>query len=303
VYIKKVLVGIAMLIACALVVTIGYGFYQLTNVKAVNIQKDNDSLGISFEYEEELKKRLNKKAPNVDNILLLGIDDHEIVSDTIIVMSIDYDHKKLKLTSIMRDSYVDLKDKEVKKLNYAYHYGGPQLAIKTINENYNLNIKDYCKVDFDGLARIIDIYGGINVVVQEHELKDVAWCGVKQAGTYNFNGEQVVGFCRTRWSGDGDYERTQRQRQVLTSLINKIRESGISKCASAMPVMLSGLETSIDKGDILALAAKVINSFKGGIEQLRLPVDRQEFEEEGIFYLRWDSKLNIDTLHKFIYED
>jgi polyisoprenyl-teichoic acid--peptidoglycan teichoic acid transferase len=299
---KRILVIIAVIIIFVLGV-VSFGYFQLNKIKKVELIKDDSSLGIRPDYEDEMKLKYNKKPVNVTNILFLGIDKEEDAADSIIVLSIDEDNNKVKITSIMRDSYIDFEGQSVKKINYAYHYGGPEFAIKTINENYDLNIKDYVKVSFEGLVGITDAMGGVQINIKEYELPEMKNFGITKAGTYNLTGKQALGYSRIRHVGQYDYERTQRQRVVLSTLFNKVKSKGISAYASVMPKILSNIETSISNTELIGLGNKIVSMGVNNIEQFRLPLDdyKKDVIENGLFYLKWDRQPNVDALHKFIY--
>jgi polyisoprenyl-teichoic acid--peptidoglycan teichoic acid transferase len=300
---KKVFIVIISVILFCIIGVFSYSYYQLNKVKKVDINKAEDALGIKPNFEEEIKESQNVSAETVRNILFLGIDKEEDASDSIIVASIDENNKKLKMTSIMRDSYVDFEGQTIKKINYAYHFGGPQFAIKTINENFDLNIKDYIKVDFEGLVSIIDALGGVEIKIKDYEVSEMTSYGIKKPGTYNLTGKQALGYSRIRHVGKWDYERTQRQRTVLDSLLNKAKAKGAGAAMSLVPKILPSIETSMTNSDIIELGNKIFLMAEGSIEQLRLPLDdyKEEVIENERFYLKWDRQPNVDALHKFIY--
>ncbi len=298
---KRVIVIIIAVIMIFVLGVVAFGYSQLSNIKKVELNKDDNSLGIRPDYENEMKEKYNKKPANITNILFLGVDKEEDASDSIIVVSIDEDNNKVKLTSIMRDSYIDFEGQSVKKINYAYHYGGPQFTIKTINENYDLNIKDYVKVSFEGLVGIIDTMGGVKINIKDYELPEMKKYGITKAGTYNLTGKQALGYSRIRHVGQYDYERTQRQRVVLYELFNKVKSKCLGAYASVMPKILSNIETSINNTELIALGNKVVSMGANNIEQFRLPLDnyKKDVIENGLFYLKWDREPHVDALHKF----
>jgi polyisoprenyl-teichoic acid--peptidoglycan teichoic acid transferase len=161
------------------------------------------------------------------------------------------------MTSIMRDIYVDFEGQTINKINYAYHFGGPQFAIKTINEKFDLNIKDYIKVDFEGLVSIMDAFGGVEINVKDYEVSEMQSYGIKKAGTYNLTGKQALGYSRIRHVGKWDYERTQRQRTVLDSLFNKAKAKGAGAAMSLVSKILPSIETSMTNADIIELGNKI----------------------------------------------
>jgi len=163
---KIVLIIIGIIIGVFLISIGGvyiYGRHIYNKVEKVEVDKDD--IGITEEVEEKLSPYSN----SIINIALFGIDSADATtgrSDSIIIATIDTNHKKLKLTSIMRDSYVNISGIGNDKINHAYAFGGAQLAIKTLNENFDLNIEDFVAVNFDSLPKIIDMIGGVTVDIQ-----------------------------------------------------------------------------------------------------------------------------------------
>src|SRR5699024_2790536 len=114
----------------------------------------------------------------VVNIALFGVDSRDTGgmsgrSDTVMIASLDKKHDKIKLTSLMRDTYLDIPNKGMDKLTHAYAHGGPELAIKTINQNFDMNIRDYATVDFFGLEAIIDALGGVDIDIEDYEINNL----------------------------------------------------------------------------------------------------------------------------------
>ena len=194
-----------------------YGNHMFNKVEKVEVDKND--VGITEEVEEKLSPYSN----SIINIALFGVDSADAStgrSDSIIIATIDTTHKKLKLTSVMRDSYVNISGIGNDKINHAYAFGGPQLAIKTLNENFNLNIEDFVAVNFDSLPKIIDMLGGVTVDITSEEVSHIP--GIPSAGTYNLNGAQALSYSRIRYATGGDYVRTERQRTILTKIFEKI---------------------------------------------------------------------------------
>ena len=139
----------------------GFGILHSMLSKVENVELNKEELGIASKDELDEFKDHEK----IKNIALFGIDSADGVgrSDTMIIATIDPIHDKLKISSLMRDSYVNIKNHGTDKLNHAYAFGGPQLAINTINQNFGLNVEDFVTVDFASLPKIIDILGGIEL--------------------------------------------------------------------------------------------------------------------------------------------
>lgn len=318
---KKIIIISSVFIVLALVAAIvgGYTATQLNKIKTGDLSKSNDALGI----DKETENLIEAQDPNNDviNIALFGLDrrekDASSRSDALMIASIDKKHKKIKLSSIMRDTYVAVPGKGNRKITEAYAFGGPQLTIKTLNQNFKLNIKDYVAVDFFGLEKIIDSLGGVTIDVKENEIKyinsymnEVANIEgskiktVSKAGTQNLNGMQAVAYSRIRYIGN-DYERTARQRRVLTAMLQKIQSAGITKYPSMVGKLLPYVETSISKGDILSIGTQVLTSGTTAIDQERFPVDGygKGTTVNGASVIQADMPATIDQMHKYIFED
>lgn len=336
---KITLISIVSTIMAIVLSVGGYGYYQLNQVKYTSISKTDVDLGISNKSpsEDEIRALLKEKRPdyeqlpdemkvemdeNIVNIALFGVDRRDQTergrSDSIMIATIDKKHNKIKLTSFMRDTYVNIKGHGMDKINHAYSLGGPQLAIKTINENFKMDIRDYVMVDFFGLEKIIQAFGGITMDIKPEEIPDLNYYiqeladieGVEaplitEPGEQLLNGIQAVTYGRIRHTGNGDYERTDRQRRVLNALFEKVQEGGPIKYPFLVSQLLPYTETSMKRSDIIMLGAQVFTANISTLEQLRLPL---EDASEGIFlediwYLWADITANTKYLHQFIYED
>lgn len=316
---KKIIISVIIILA-AVFAGIGIYSYSLLNkVKNTELPKDKESLSIKDEAIHQIE--IEDPGQEVINIALFGLDrrskDEASRSDSIIIASIDKKHIKIKLSSIMRDTYVNVPGYGMTKITHAYAYGGPQLTIKTLNDNFNLDIKDYVTVDFFSLEKIIDILGGVTIDVRKEELPYInsymtevsdiekeKISTLTQSGKLNLNGMQAVAYSRIRYIGN-DFERTERQRKVLTEMLNKIQEAGITKYPSLVAAILPYVETSISKGDIVSLGASILTSGTKTIDKERFPVDGnwKDMMINNVYYLGTDLKLTTDQIHKYIYED
>lgn len=294
---------ILIAIGCFLLITISsfaiYTMSTLSKIEKVELPKED--LGIDKEVEAKVE---NKK---ITNIALFGVDqvgDNPGRSDSIIIATFDETHNKLKLTSIMRDSYVNIPGRGYDKINHAYAFGRDQLAIKTINQNFGLNIDNFVKINFDNMEHLIDALGGIKMEIKAFEIPGVAAEGITKAGVYNLNGKQALAYSRIR-KVDGDSERTERQRKVLTEMFNKISSVGPTELPGLMNKLLPYVQTSLSNGDILNLGLKVSKSGIKNIEQQRFPLEN--FSEgkliNEIYYLTFDEKATREQIYNYIFED
>lgn len=277
-----------------------YGNHMFNKVEKVEVDKDD--IGITEEVEEKLSPYSN----SIINIALFGIDSADATTgraDSIIIATIDTTHKKLKLTSIMRDSYVNISGIGNDKINHAYAFGGAQLAIKTLNENFDLNIEDFVAVNFDSLPKIIDMIGGVTVDITNEEVSHIS--GINSAGTYNLTGAQALAYSRIRYATGGDYVRTERQRTILTKMFEKILNINAAQYSTLISQMLSMVQTSLDYSKILELGTEVLKMGVTSLEQERFPLDGycegQMINE--VYYLTFNKELTVEQLHNYIFED
>ena len=277
-----------------------YGNYMFNKVEKIEVDKND--VGITEEVEEKLSPYSN----SIINIALFGVDSADAStgrSDSIIIATIDTIHKKLKLTSVMRDSYVNISGIGNDKINHAYAFGGPQLAIKTLNENFNLNIEDFVAVNFDSLPKIIDMIGGVTVDITSEEVSHIP--GIDSEGTYNLNGAQALSYSRIRYATGGDYVRTERQRTILTKIFEKILTINPMKYSSLLNEVLPMVQTSLDNSKILELGTEVLKMGVTTLEQERFPLDGYCQGEmiNGVYYLIFNKALTVEQLHNYIFED
>lgn len=301
-----------------LLISIGLGstyvYSTLNKMDIKKIAQDNKSLGI-----DDSNKDLYKDS--IINIALFGIDsrEHNDIgrSDAVIIATIDTKHNKIKLTSLMRDSYVDVEGHGKTKLTHAYSYGGPTLALKTINQNFGLNIKDYVTVNFDNLAKIIDDIGGVPITIKSYEVNEVnkyVRSVAKIAGTtYKpvhegeqvLNGTQAVGYARVRYVGDGDYERTQRQRNVLDGIIKKLSNLSVSEYPSTVNKLMQYVETNLTPSKVVSLATSVASTGIPPVENMRFPLDGYCKGDmiKGVWYLTFKQPATKEQIQNYIYKD
>lgn len=313
----KLLVNIIIAIVIILVLIMGGVYFYINSllgkVEKEEIQKDD--IGITAEIEEEINNYEN--AEEVKNIALFGIDavDGKVGrSDCIIILSVNKGVNKVKLSSIMRDSYVNIPGRGNDKINHAYAFGGPQLAIKTINANFNLNVDDFITVDFSSLPKVIDKFGGIDLEITETErnfmnryirqvnkLDNVNAPEVAAAGKQHLTGHQALAYSRIRKDGGGDQKRTDRQREVLEALFEQAKSISITEYPSILSEVLPLVRTSMDSSEMLSLGQSMI---KMNIEEKRFPEDSLSNGQtiNGGYYLVFNKEKTVENMHNFIFE-
>lgn len=209
----------------------------------------------------------------VTNILLIGKDSTSSLADSMILVSVNETTKQLSMVSFYRDSYTYIaptgKTPGYGKLNSAYSKGGPRCLIETIENNYKIVIDDYALVDYNSFPKIINALGGVDVSVTAREANYInkTWknwtrTGIKPnfyAGVNHLNGDDALMFCRVR-KLDSDIGRTERQRRVMTSIMNRFKNASLGQINSAINALLPNINTGMSKTEILGYAADAVSS-------------------------------------------
>lgn len=245
----------------------------------------------------------------ISNFVLYGTDKVGS-SDSVILLSVDRAHQKIKMISIPRDSYVLIPSWGTRaKLTYAYFWGGAQMAVSTLNYNFKLNVTDYIAVDTNQLAQIVDLVGGVEVDLDADEVR---YLRNKQSGlTVGVNrlyGEAAVLYSRIRSSNRNDNEinRTGRQREVLTSLMTSVSQMPLADYPAFIRSCLGMCTTSFQMDELTDIALEVVqNDYT--IESYAL-LDQIDYwggilGEEQYFYCVFDTNRASDAIYQIIYED
>ena len=246
-----------------------------------------------------------KSSPLVSNILLLGVDgsaESSSRSDSMILVSVDFAHMKIKLTSFLRDSWVEIPSKGKKaKLNSACSSGGAQLVVDTIEYNFGVDIDHYVMVDFDMFTQIIDSLGGVTVEVTEKEAKFINSTTrqtVESGKNVTLNGDEALVYCRIR-KLDSDYMRTYRQRKVISALIGQAKKAGVSALIDTMNKVFPLIQTDMSALEITGLVYKAgLGVVAFDIEQNRVPID--EHMEVGTKNGQWVEIVDIDAASEYL---
>lgn len=323
-----------VLFSLAVVVLFTFGFmlsYTSSILHRIPTDTNFNPSKVNPYVPDSIKDKVEEEGNDIadfTNIALLGIDKLEADdpgrSDSILILTIDKAHNKLKLSSIMRDSYVDIEGHGKDKINHAYSIGGPELAVKTINQNFDLNIQDYIAVDFFGMAKIVDILGGITVEIKPEQItppdvvginfhikemsdaRNLKYTPLTKPGVQNLNGLQAVAYARDRHSSaNGDFDRTERQREVLMKISEKMKGSDVFKLQKLIDSVLPYASTSLKNSEIINIGSFLIKSGFKNIEQERFPLDNYcEGKFIGdIWYLIFDEKATTDQIGKYIFQD
>lgn len=252
------------------------------------------------------------------NVMLFGEDNSKKtstsgfgLSDTMIMMSIDNRHKKLKLTSFQRDTYLYIPGHGYNKLNASYTLGGAKLSVQTIEANYGIKVDRYAVVDFESFKKIIDTLGGIDIELTEDEILYInyqmykngqvsEYTTIKDApGIVHLDGQEALWYARNRGlskNEDGneigidgdDWDRTSRQRKLLETVFNSMKSADLTQIISIVSSVGPLITTNLKKDEITALVSHALTYLSYDVEQYYVP-------EEGLWYYDDNTVINGET--------
>lgn len=273
-----------------LVLLIGAGAYAATVIKFGNLNKDLTGKVSQYNISSNATNMaLNHR---IVNVAIFGVDGRDDVdgsrSDSMMIASADFEHNKLKITSLMRDTYVYInKDYGYDKLNAAYSFGGPNLALKTINQNFDTAITDYVTIDFTAMVAMVNAVGGVTIDIENED--ELYWVNqylmdvndkvktnspfLEGTGAQVVDGSQALAYCRVRYVGNGDFDRTLRQRKVFEQVMAKAVDLNPLEQYSLLTKVMPYVETSLSKTEILKYAGNVMFMKDHAIHQEQIPAE------------------------------
>ena len=307
------IVEIVLLLILAVVL---FFMSKLSKIEKTKLDMDK------IEVNEDISQESQKIMKGYQTIAMFGLDNRsngnlsQGRSDVIMLANINNDTKEVKLVSVYRDTYLDTGDGIFQKCNAAYAKGGPEQAISMLNVNLDLNITDYVTVDFNSIIECVDLLGGVDMEITDdeaslmtgyirelNELTGNKAENLTQGGTYTLNGVQACAFARIRYTAGDDYKRTERQRAVLTAMIQKAQKSDLKTINSLIDEAFGDIKTSYSNTDLIALASQVFNYSLG--ETTGFPFEKNTITlgSKGSVVVPCDLKSNVIQLHQFLYDD
>ncbi len=243
----------------------------------------------------------------VINVLLIGTDGRTASergrSDSMILISVNKVTGKFFMTSFLRDAYVDIPGvANNNRLNAAYSFGGANLLLETIELNYKIKIDKYVQVNFESFQDIIDYLGGVKITVTNGEAGEIS--GISTGGTYNLTGAQALQYARIRHVGNGDFGRAQRQRKVLSVILDECKKLSLSELTSLLDALLPNLTTNMSSTEIFGHVLASPTYFKYDMSQQQVPqndtIKQVTIRHMAVF--RVDFEKNIQYIKETIYE-
>lgn len=321
--------GFATFILILAAIIAGFFFYL---TRTAPIVFGSDARGISSDAATQARHH------RIVNVLLLGTDSRNSNdagrSDTMMILTGDFEHKKLKITSLLRDTYVEIPDHDMNKLNAAYSFGASgksgndainsaaNAAIRTVNHNFDTAITEYIEVDFTCTSKIVDAVGGVDITLKsdaERQLLNkylndtknesggaISSNPVSGTGKKHLDGAQALAYSRIRYVGNGDFERTQRQRTVFEQVFKKAKKMNIFKQLHLYNTVKPYIHTSLSNFQLFKLLFNVALTHSTSLEQQQMPDSTQVSVGmlHGVSYVFPKTLYdNVRTLHDFIYEE
>lgn len=311
------LISTVLIICLVVTVVLGLIAYITGDMKYSDISGNHSELGIDTELVNTLPK-------GIVNIALFGIDTRDKNttdrqkalsgnSDTIIVLSVNTNDNTIKMTSILRDSWVPVDGckYDYYKLTEVYGQGGAKLAIKTLNQNFGLDITDYVSISIRQLWKVIDILGGVDIQITEAEREQINYLAdseqfgieeVEKSGSVHLNGGQAMSYARIR-SIDGDQYRVLRQQKVLNCLFENVKKRSKTEYPELLKKILANVETSLDYNEILEFTP-LLTDFDIHISSTSIPGN--DVVAEGRIFSdareKWVWKYDLNEAKKYIHK-
>lgn len=307
--INRVLMTMLLIVA----IGIGWGVARLeTQVKAVLNVIDRD-LATDLSTVD-----INHTSLSFDNqiinILLIGSDKRvdwtEVGrSDSVMIATLDLKNKRLKLTSLMRDMYVNIPNYGENRFNAAYSFGGVSLLYQTIASNFGLKLDGYVVVDFDAFKTVINALDGVEIELNEKEHKYLTTAYKKgsvlklKKGWNKMNGNQALAYTRIRQDANGDFGRTERQRKVLQAIFTNAKSMSYTNLIKLAEHIMPYISTDLTNDEIISYMKSIIMLGTTTIDQKRIPVDNSFIQSRinNMAVLIPDIEINTKELNEFIF--
>jgi LCP family protein required for cell wall assembly len=284
----------------------------------------NEISSIENEIQNNMKKNASQVIDDKDiiNVLLIGSDTRKEGgsgrSDVMMLISINKDTKKIIVTSFLRDIYLQIPGKRNNRINAAYAFGGADLLLDTIRQNFKIQVDQYASIDFYSFMDVVDAVGGVTIEVTEKEvpvtngyIRDLNRLTGKpedrdclaKAGTYLMNGKQALAYSRNRYVGNGDFSRTERQRKVIEQIYKKIKKLNLLEVKDLLDIILPKVTTNLSENDLFSLILSLPSIMQYDVEQWAVPTSDsyKPMRINGMAVLGIDFQENINELYHRIY--
>jgi len=315
---KKAIIGSIIILVIVAIIGTVMGYFSYVKSKIYTESNEVKLNTVEKKSEDDVDY---KEVEGITNVLLVGTDGRDLEeparADSIIIATLDSNNKEIRLTSLFRDTLVDIEGYGANKLNAAMAFGGIELLKDTIRETYDISIDKYIIINFWGFEAIIDQIGGLEIDVKDYQLKELNKyigestggndCPVTETGLQLLNGKQALSYARIRKGVGDEFERTERQREVLFKVAEKLRETKPTKYLGIVNSMLDYINTNIDIMDAINMAYTIYKFPSLDTKQIHIPLTELSDDMKYGGGIGWvfimDRKQNTEILHDFIFND
>lgn len=283
-----------------------------------------DSLHEKLNYKEyETVSKEPFKEDGVKNILLIGNDsrsaDESGRSDAMILVSVSSKTNSIYLTSLLRDIYVDIPGHDGNRLNAAYAYGGPELLMETLEQNFDIEVNRYMLVNFQAFANLVDAVGGVDLELSNEEVQYVNgylveynqlegraegtdYLDTSLSGKIHLNGPQALAYCRNRYIGS-DFARTERQRKVISAAVKNAPLALVTNADTLIEGVMSNITTNLTKSELSGLMMQAPWMLTYDMVSASIPLEGtyKNANIRGMAVLEVDFETNKDYIQSEIY--
>ena len=233
------------------------------------VEEDNIQQEEVIQVEEPVVEEVNKP---MELYAIFGVDSRSnsygigTRSDCLMIVGVDENNKTIKVCSILRDTLFHIEGHDFEKATHAHSYGGPSLAVSTLNENLDLNIEKYVTVNFNSVADLVDMIGGVTMEVnadevlyingyidENNKVRGTSSEHITEPGTYVLDGSQAVAYSRIRYTEGGDFKRSERQRDVLFQIFEEAKDLSADTKLQIGRTMLNTISTNIPDDEVIEL--------------------------------------------------
>lgn len=306
----KIAIGLCILLLLVVFAAIAVVYAKMSKLNFVSLDPDKLSINEDYEYDET----------GYLNVALFGLDTREndeemgSRSDTIIIASLNRETKVVTMSSIYRDTLLQMEDGNYNKANAAYAFGEEEEAVAMLNRNLDMDIDHYVTVDFSALVDVIDALDGIDVEVTEEEIPylnnysveiientGVDTWAVTEPGYQHLTGVQATAYARIRYTEGDDFKRTERQRLVLTKIAEKAQAASLADLNMIIDRVLPKVRTNFTLPEILAYAKDVKKYQIGESKGFPFVLDTMYYGDAGDSVVPANLEENVKELHNFLF--
>ena len=319
---KIILIVVELIVLIVLAVAL-FVVSKLDKIERPDVPLEN------IEVNEDLESETIEVMDSYRTIAVFGlnnIEDKSLTrgnSDVIMLVTINNETKEVKMCSVYRDTYLDIGNGKFRKCNAAYSIGGtdgkggPEAAISMLNKSLDLNITDYVTINFDAVIECVDLLGGIELNLTDVEAVHVSsyMIGLNEltgrdselpdgAGTYQADGIMATAYSRVRYTAGGDFERTERQREVIEKMVEKAQQSDLKTINKIIDQVFGDIYTNFSNADLISLASQIFDYSIAG--SAGFPFDKNTINlggSVGDVVVPCTLESNVIELHRFLYDN